>query len=64
MIANIFRLLNVGLTQQRLVLFFSLFLCEEYKTSRSHADVLIFIFLEAPDHVFTSLQLPTIFWTG
>jgi hypothetical protein len=35
-------------------------LWEEYKTSRSHADV-IFMHLEAPEDVFTSLQLSAVF---
>jgi hypothetical protein len=55
MIVNISRLLEVGPLNNA---FLYIFLCEEYKTSRSHADVIMFIFLEASDYVFTTLQLP------
>lgn len=41
--------------------FLYIFLCEEYKTSHSHADVLIFTLLETLDDVFTSVQLSTVF---
>lgn len=49
----IFRLPSVGLTQKRLwCFFFWYFWCEEREISRSHAYVLILIFLEAPHDVF------------